>query len=579
MAHPFWGILSVLSMKKSRHIIHWFFQRAAIVAVYVAVLPSSYAQTLPVGTTGYDDWYRRKQLLGELDSTLSFSIRPLTATALQQGDLYPNEWESRSVILGNREDRSFIEVLPISWQHQVNTAYPYGWNDGAMIPARGYQTLFSAGFYAQYKWFSLRVQPEFVFAQNSRYEGYGGDAGPDQIWYNEIGNRIDYPELFGNGSYTKLLPGQSSFRITYDPVSVGISTENLWWGPGRRNSLLMSNTAPGFLHATLNTSRPIRTYIGSFEGQLVAGRLESSGYPSSLLGDVDTHQAFAATKPNSWRYFSGIVLSYQPRWTPGLTIGMIRSFTAYRSQMGRKLGDYLPIVLPGIKKSVAADGSADDNARTDQMASFFFRWVIPKVQAELYAEYGRNDHPWDFRDLFTQLDHSRAYTVGVRKLVPLQQYTDTYLQVEAEVTQLAGTNTQLLRPTPTWYVHHQVRHGYTNLGQVLGAGIGPGSNSQSVGLSWIRGLHEVGLRGERLVHNEPFANEFFQDRRRNWVDLGAMAYGTWTFQRLVASAALQYTHAYNYQYRFQQTTGADYWDFEDYDKNNVYLRLGLLYRF
>src|SRR5690606_35171950 len=111
---------------------------------------------------------------------------------------------------------------------------------------------------------------------------------------------------FGNGSYTKAFLGQSSIRLTLDPVSVGFSTENLWWGPGLHNSITMSNTAAGFAYVTLNTSKPIKTYIGSFEFQIVGGHLEKSGYPSSLLGDTATHQRYAVKKPEGWRYFSGI---------------------------------------------------------------------------------------------------------------------------------------------------------------------------------------------------------------------------------------------------------------------------------
>lgn len=35
------------------------------------------AQTVPVGTSSIEDYYRRMQLMGEPDSTISFTIRPL----------------------------------------------------------------------------------------------------------------------------------------------------------------------------------------------------------------------------------------------------------------------------------------------------------------------------------------------------------------------------------------------------------------------------------------------------------------------------------------------------------------------
>ena len=57
----------------------------------------------------------------------------------------------------------------------------------------------------------------------------------------------------------------------------------MWWGPGTRNSLIMSNNAPGFLHFTLNTKKPIETFIGSFEGQIISGKLEGSGFNKSKI--------------------------------------------------------------------------------------------------------------------------------------------------------------------------------------------------------------------------------------------------------------------------------------------------------
>src|SRR5690606_40730853 len=62
---------------------------------------------------------------------------------------------------------------------------------------------------------------------------------------------------------------------------------------------------------------------------------------------------------------------------------------------------------------------------------------------------------------------------------------DDLIQVDAEVTELAYNATNFLRESPTWYTHHVVRDGYTHQGQVLGAGIGPGSNVQSIDVSWV----------------------------------------------------------------------------------------------
>ena len=149
-----------------------------------------------------------------------------------------------------------------------------------------------AGLFAQYGPLTIQLRPEWVKAQNKDFEGFSNENS-DQKWYEyyEIYNFIDLPEKFGHAPYQKSLWGQSSIRLNYGPMSMGLSSENLWWGPGKYNSLSMSNSADGFFHFTLNTSKPIHTPIGSFEGQIIAGRLVNSGFtPPDTTGIVTGKQ-------------------------------------------------------------------------------------------------------------------------------------------------------------------------------------------------------------------------------------------------------------------------------------------------
>lgn len=552
---------------------------AAVWAVVGAAMVQ--AQTISVGLPVLEDYYRRQQLLGQVDTAVSFSIRPLTAQALGQHNFLHYPDSSRSdVVWQSKDGHGYLQLMPVVWQNQLNTTYPTGWNDGPMIPARGLQTYLSTGFFVKYRWLSVQFRPELVSAQNRVYEGYGGDKGPDRRWYNVVGNRIDMPELFGNGSYTKAFWGQSSVRLTLDPISVGLSTENLWWGPGLHNSILMSNTAPGFTHVTLNTSKPIKTYIGSFEFQIVGGHLQKSGYPPSLLGDTATHNRYARTKPEGWRYFSGFTLNYQPKWTPGLTLGFIRAYNTNQKDMGSGLRYYAPFLEAFSKTKLAVDSSSDDGIPRDQAMSFYFRYVVPKALVEFYGEYAKNDHNWDARDAMLQTDHTRAYTFGLRKLVPLQNRWGGHLQLAGEVTQIAVSNTRGIRSAGPWYGHSGVRDGYTHRGQLLGAGIGPAGNTQTVQASWVKGLKQVGLQVQRLVHNEDFAVYELHEFRNNWVDASLAAYGSWDYKQFVFNAHLQYIHAYNYQYKFKAAEDrSDYWGFDPQDNDNVHLKLGVMYRF
>lgn len=567
---------------------HFF---SSIVIVFVS-LQTGFGQVLPLGMPALEDKLRRDQLMGKLDSTISFSIRPLNNEALLRKNMYDTDdtfaGKGTASFL-NGEGR--FQLQPIVWENQVNTVSPYGWNDGPMIPAAGYQTFVSAGFYAEYKWFSIQLRPEFVFAQNKDYPGYNGDhafhwsdnAYAWDRWYR-FANNIDMPERFGEGRYTKLLPGQSSVRFNYGVGSLGVSTENLWWGPGRRNSLLMSNNAPGFLHITLNTRRPIQTGIGSFEGQLIAGRLEGSGFPPKLMGNPDQYDEFYNPKRDDWRYLSGIVLSYQPKWLPGLFIGLTRSHMTYSEDLAGGLNSYLPMLGPG---SISPYGNPEnlqgreERMKRDAYGSIFARWLMPKGNAEIYMEYGRTDPPWDARDRNVSLDHSRAFIVGFNKLIPLSSIDDKAIQVGVEVTQLEATRTSYVRNSPSWYTHDIVRHGYTHRGQVLGAGIGPGSNLQSLEVAWVNGVKRLGLQVERFVRQSDFFYAFSKDYRRRWVDLGLGIEGVWNYHNFIFSGKLHHVHAHNYQYELEipPTDWEGFWDFLPQDRTNMHLRLGVMYRF
>src|SRR5690606_34829781 len=167
-----------------------------------------------------------------------------------------------------------------------------------------------------------------------------------------------------------------------------------------------------------------------------------------------------------------------------------RAFTIYRDDMDGSFGSYFPI-FGGVSKKSITDEDGNEGIPSDQVISVFFRWALPAAHFELCGEYGRNDHSWDGRDAFVELDHTRAYIFGLRKLVPLNHVQQTYLQVAAEITQMAVSNPSRIRQGGPWYLHGH--HGYTHQGQVLGAGIGPGSNLQSLDVGWVKDLKQVGL--------------------------------------------------------------------------------------
>jgi hypothetical protein len=540
------------------------------------------AQTLPVGLLpNTDDAVRRQQLLGIDTSNSSFMIRPLFLSDRDDLNLSddPNGISLKNwsrLLWNSRTGTAEVRALPIVWQQQINTHHPYGWNDGAMIPAKGYQTSFSAGIFAKVGPLTVQLRPEYVYANNP-YFRENLDANNPVPLRNALMyfyNTIDLPERFGTRPFSELNWGQSSIRLNFDPVSVGLSNESLWWGPGVRNSLLMSNNAPGFKHITLNTIKPVNTPIGSFEAQIIAGRLEGSGIMQRGIGFTP--------KRDDWRYISGIVFTLQPKWVPGLYLGFDRTFTTYREDMGSGFTDYLPIFSAFQKKSFNNEDNTvntEDGVKRDQIFSLFARWVMPESHSEVYFQYGKEDHSWDIRDAVSEPEHSRAYVAGFRKLIPLAA-DDTYIQIGLELTQTEPPGTKEVRGETSWYTHTSLAHGYTNKGQIIGAGIGP-DNLQSLDVDWVRGLKKIGLTVERRTrNNELYYNAFSNppEFRRHWTDLGFGGKFDWEYKSFILSSQLTYIRSLNYQYQFEGQDPQSLFDWDKQDVNNLHFKIGLMYR-
>ncbi|HYH14467.1 MAG TPA: hypothetical protein VD794_04565, partial [Flavisolibacter sp.] len=121
-----------------------------------------------------------------------------------------------------------------------------------------------------------------------------------------------------------------------------------------------------------------------------------------------------------------------------------------------------------------------------------------------------------------------------------------------------------------------VRHGYTNRGQVIGAGIGPGGSSQTFGLNWLKGINKFGAMFERIVHNNDFYYDAFASQRnfsRHWVDLSFSLNKSWIQKRFIYSANLAIVRSLNYQWRYDKAVD------RDVDVANLHAALSISYLF
>ncbi len=566
---------------KRRHIV-----RNLILVFFVTGALRVFSQTVPVNMPVLLDYYRKAQLMGKVNPDISFCAQPFfPKRALKVQNSFDPDSTLRQdpftkfngiVSLGKKGD--YIQLMPVTWQQQFNTHHPEGIDNGSMISARGYQTLFSAGIYAQYGPLSIQLMPEVDYAQNTPYAGFPVSYA-DVRWaqyYAGVLNFIDLPERFDNGPYSKINWGQSSIRLTFGAVSMGLSNENLWWGPGLRNDLIMTNNAPGFKHLTFNTVRPVKTFIGSFEWQLIAGRLEPSGFLPPGTDRTYSGKQLYVPKPYEWQYLSGLLVTYHPKWVPGLFLGFARTVQQYYKNVGVNLIDYFPVFAPlGLK---AAGGDAKIAKQQQQLYSVFARWLWKKAHGEIYFEYGRNGYFWDKRDFQVETAYTGAFVIGFRKLIPLKLHKNEYIQTMMEFTQLAMNSTTRNRGGMSWYLSSVIKQGYTNKGQIIGAGIGPGSNMQTLEVDWVKSLRTIGLRIERYVHNNDFFNTYIKDDRRNWVDMSVSLLGTWPYKDLLFNGQLEWVKSLNYEWQFTPPPSPAHWG-PGLDVTNFHLSLGVTYRF
>ncbi|MBY0245273.1 MAG: capsule assembly Wzi family protein [Sphingobacteriaceae bacterium] len=497
----------------------------------------TFAQNIQVGAANFEEErLRNEQLMGLVNQKTSFMIRPLS-----------------NYLVDSVETKMVFKILPFLSVQQFNLKSPVGWNDGAMIPAKGYQTLLSGGVYFKYGPLSVQLKPEYVYAANPYFESETENT-TDVIKLHQIQmlNHAQIIERFGDKSYSKLGWGQSSVRLNYRKLSFGLSTENLWWGPGKRNSLVMSNNAPGFLHFTLNTIKPIESFIGSFEAQIIAGKLENSNVVPPMENFTIGSTNYYMKKQNDWRYVTGFSATYQPKWVPGLFFGVNRIFQIYNNELGNGFSDYFPWVT-SIKKNNLPN---EDEIPRDQLASFSVRYVLKEAKAEIYMEQGWNDAKANFQDFFESPEHSKAYTIGFSKLFSITGRNENYVKFAFEHTQLQQSQDMRVRNAGSWYEHGKVFHGYTHNGKVLGAGIGPGGNSQTIDISIWKNKECIGLQVERYAHNMDMfynfnspPNSFPFHYTGKWIDLNSNLYAYKAYGNLGIQAMLNTVWSHNYQWK------------------------------
>ena len=348
---------------------------------------------------------------------------------------------------------SFAWVTPVA-HARINTTFPFGYNEGPVWAGRGLTLDVEGGFAVRRGVLSLTVAPLAFVAQNARFTLMSnGLTGALAYADGSRPYEIDRPQRFGDGVYARIDPGQSTLRVDWHAIAAGVTTANQYWGPATEFPIMLGNNAPGFPHAFLGTAQPVDLWLFRVHGRLIWGRLSQSAFsPETTAAGI--------------RFGTGIVLDFTSRWVPGLELGATRFSHQPWPAGGPSLSDLLHMLRTG-------EGNGTTNALEDnQLATAFFRWVLPHSGFEVYGEYGRDDYNADFRDFIEEPDHIGGYTIGFRKAT--RRRDGRLLAVRAEIQNLQFSRLAQGRGWAPFYTHTRVRQGHTQLGQVLGSEAGVG---------------------------------------------------------------------------------------------------------
>ena len=488
--------------------------RAALIASGFALAwaaPGS-SQSLAVGDP-LDYYLRVLQLTGRA-APGSFTVRPfalnVVAGTLGGGEhpwsarfgdsSTPARPASRSDSTAGGDAQPHLTRVHARLRSFLNTGYPAGQNDGAVWQGRGVTSALDIGVWAAWRGLSATVAPTLLYARNASFE-LGPVEVPGMPQYAYPWRRIDYPQRLGPDPLWKIDPGQSEVRLSAAGATLGFGTRNLWWGPGIRNAIIMSNNAPGFPHAFLGTSRPVDIGIGTLEGQWIWGRLEQSDWFDPAVTDDK-------------RFLTGAVLTYSPDFLSGLSLGVTRTFVGYVPEDGVPFGDYFLVFQGATKSGLVTPERPQGTDETNQLLSLFGRWFLPESGFEVYAEWARNDHAWDVTDLVLEPAHSQGYTLGLQNVEELSN--GRLLALRMELTHLDAGPPSEVRTRGTYYEHSVVTQGYTHEGQIIGAAVGPGGNAQYLGADLYAPWGRAGVFVERRVHDNDAYFEWAIDTGREF---------------------------------------------------------------
>ena len=368
------------------------------------------------------------------------------------------------------------KVYGPEWFNSYNTESPYGQNDGALWQGKGYNTSFTTGIRLEGLGFEFTFKPQISFTQNLPFDyikpNYSGNnfyGKAESYGYYGV-TSIDAPQRFGDKSFFTFDFGDTELRYTFYNFTFGFGTQAIWLGPAQINPIIHSNNAGSYPKIDVGL-RKTKIYMPYFGWDL--GDIEFR----SWWGKLTESYWFDNDDKNNDTLISGLTIAYSFPWIlRGFTVSINRNMLSNYEFNNYNLFN---IFIPGIKNSTS--GGTDNS---DQRFSLTFDYLFKDLNLDLYFEWARNDYSPNLDWIIRYPFHTQGWTFGIIKNFKLK---NNYLQFNIEITGLETSSDydRLIPWYTSFYTHHIITKGYTNRGQILGAGSGTGSNSQYLSIKYL----------------------------------------------------------------------------------------------
>lgn len=226
---------------------------------------------------------------------------------------------------------------------------------------------------------------------------------------------------------------KADLYIHLNGFGIGVSKDNMWWGPGLQGALSMTNNTSGFQNYMIGTIREIRWKNIGFMGRYTF---------SELNNKTDWRAIYFTSLTGQLSFYSSQII----------TIGLSRNFLTGGVDIGVPWtkNDAMKVVFQDafIKNLQQLDYTIAGHDPWDQTIAGWIEVSFLRNKLKLYVEIGINDNRFNFWDFVVHPDHAMATIIGLRKY---GLFNNKNIVFGIEYANLIKGRQHVFRVTPNWY--------------------------------------------------------------------------------------------------------------------------------